>query len=300
MMKNLIFIVFSIALLTQSCSQSDDFIDKQSVFEEEIVEEEIDFPKQVEAYGKAVAKEIEITVAKLNDLNMDYSEVVDFKDFRKKFYEDWYNASPTMARSRATGKIQSIEMMSATEFMERYNSLTDIQLEFIHKIIGECEKSRSSQDLLARLVALNKEIHAQVPEIEQERLLNVIAVLYYGGQKIVYLEHQGLMLRTPYNNIKLSKVKTRGPEDGGNIGEWCRKITATVWTIAIGEPTPLLLLFLLRQDSFMRLFCVKKMRETAIWIFAWKSTWAVRVLVMVTLILEGGDIQCVNDVLTIV
>ena len=55
MMKNLIFIVFSIALLTQSCSQSDDFIDKQSVFEEEIVEEEIDFPKQVEAYGKAVA-----------------------------------------------------------------------------------------------------------------------------------------------------------------------------------------------------------------------------------------------------
>lgn len=46
------------------------------------------------------------------------------------------------------------------------------------------------------------------------------------------------MLRTPYNNIKLSKVKTRGPEDGGNIGEWCRKITATVWTIAIGEPTP--------------------------------------------------------------
>ena len=232
-MKNLIFIVFSIALLTQSCSQSDDFIDKQSVFEEEIVEEEIDFPKQVEAYGKAVAKEIEITVAKLNDLNMDYSEVVDSKDFRKKFYEDWYNASPTMARSRATGKIQSIEMMSATEFMERYNSLTDIQLEFIHKIIGECEKSRSSQDLLARLVALNKEIHAQVPEIEQERLLNVIAVLYYGGQKIVYLEHQGLMLRTPYNNIKLSKVKTRGPEDGGNIGEWCRKITAGVYVYEV-------------------------------------------------------------------
>lgn len=87
MMKNLIFIVFSIALLTQSCSQSDDFIDKQSVFEEEIVEEEIDFPKQVEAYGKAVAKEIEITVAKLNDLNMDYSEVVDFKDFRNEILE---------------------------------------------------------------------------------------------------------------------------------------------------------------------------------------------------------------------
>lgn len=60
MMKNLIFIVFSIALLTQSCSQSDDFIDKQSVFEEEIVEEEIDFPKQVEAYGKLWLKKLKL------------------------------------------------------------------------------------------------------------------------------------------------------------------------------------------------------------------------------------------------
>lgn len=36
MMKNLIFIVFSIALLTQSCSQSDDFIDKQSVLKKKL------------------------------------------------------------------------------------------------------------------------------------------------------------------------------------------------------------------------------------------------------------------------
>jgi hypothetical protein len=129
MMKNLIFIVFSIALLTQSCSQSDDFIDKQSVFEEEIVEEEIDFPKQVEAYGKAVAKEIEITVAKLNDLNMDYSEVVDFKDFRKKFYEDWYNASPTMARSRATGKIQVVVSHLNIERFCFYPSIFDDEVQ---------------------------------------------------------------------------------------------------------------------------------------------------------------------------
>lgn len=239
-MKNLIFIVFSIALLTQSCSQSDDFVDRQSGVEKEIVKEEIDFPKQVEAYGKAVAKEIETTVGKLNDLNMDYSEIVDLKDFREKFYEDWYNASPAMARSRAAGEVQPIEMtMSATEFMERYNSLTDIQLEFIRKIISECEKSKSSQDLLSKLVALNNEIRAQVPEIEQERLLNVIAVLYYGIQKVSYLERQGLMLSTPYNNIKLSKVKTRSIEDGGNVGAGCTKFLATVWTIAVGEPTPI-------------------------------------------------------------
>ena len=60
MMKNLIFIVFSIALLTQSCSQSDDFIDKQSVFEEEIVEEEIDFPKQLRLMGKLWLKKLKL------------------------------------------------------------------------------------------------------------------------------------------------------------------------------------------------------------------------------------------------
>ena len=143
-MKKVVFIVFCIALLTQSCSQSDDFVDTQSAFEKEIVKEEIDFPRQVEAYGKAVAEEIENTVGKLNDLNADYSEIGDSKNFREKFLEDWYNASPTIARSRAAGDVQPIQMtMSAAEFMERYNSLTDIQLEFIRKIISECDESRS-------------------------------------------------------------------------------------------------------------------------------------------------------------
>lgn len=114
------------------------------------------------------------------------------------------------------------------------------------------------------------------------------------------------MLRTPYNNIKLSKVKTRGPEDGGNIGEWCRKITATVWTIAIGEPTPfgeivasVATVFTAAGFIYEVILC-KENEGNSDMDFAWKSTWAVRVLVMVTLILEGGDIQCVNDVLTIV
>lgn len=237
MMRKLLFIAFSVVLLTQGCSLSDDFTDEPFASEKEIVREDIDFPKHIEAFGKEVAKEIEVTVGKLNDLNVDYSKIVDSKNFREKFYEDWYNANPTMAKSRAAGTTQPLDMMSATEFMEKYNSLTNVQLDFIRKIISECEKSRSDQDLSDRLIDLNKEIHVQVPEIEQERLLNIIAVLYYGLQKVSYLEAQGLMLKTPYNNLKLSKVKTRGPEDGA-IGSWCRKITATVWTIAVAEPTP--------------------------------------------------------------
>lgn len=50
------------------------------------------------------------------------------------------------------------------------------------------QKSKSDQDLLDRLIDLNEEIHSQVPEIEQERLLNIIAVLYYGLQKCLILK----------------------------------------------------------------------------------------------------------------
>lgn len=240
MMRKLLFIGFSIALLTQGCSQSDDFMGEQCVSEKEIVKEDIDFPKHIEVFGKKVAKEIEATVGKLNDLNVDYSEVAGSKSFREKFYEDWYNASPTMVKSRTVGITQPLEMtVSATELIGRYNSLTNVQLVFIRKIISECKKSRSDQDLLNRLIDLNKEIHTQVPEIEQERLLNIIAVLYYGLQKVSYLEAQGLMLKTSYNNIKLSKIKTRTGE--GNIGRilgYCRDLAGAIWGIALAEPSP--------------------------------------------------------------
>lgn len=238
-MRKLLFIVFSVALLMQGCSQSDIFMDEQYVSEKEIVREDIEFPKHIEAFGKGVAKEIEVTVGNLNDLNIDYSEIADSTNFREKFYKDWYNANPTVAKTRAAGTTYPLDMMSATEFMEKYNSLTNVQLEFIQKIIGQCKKSRSDQDLLYKLIDLNKEIHVQVPEIEQERLLNIIAVLYYGLQKVSYLEAQGLMLKTPYNSIKLSKVKTRsGNENIGSIVGYCRDLTGTIWAIALAEPSP--------------------------------------------------------------
>ncbi len=238
-MRKLLFVVIGVTFFVQGCSLNDGFTDEQIASEKEIVREDIDFPEQVEAFGKGVAKEIEVTVGKLNDLNVDYSEIVGSKNFREKFYDDWYNANPTIAKSRAVGTTHPLDMMSATEFMERYNSLTNVQLEFIRKIINECKKSKSDQDLLDRLIDLNEEIHSQVPEIEQERLLNIIAVLYYGLQKVSYLEAQGLMLKTPYNSIKITKVKTRsGDVNVGSILGYCRDLTGTIWGIALAEPTP--------------------------------------------------------------
>ena len=239
MMRKLLFVVIGVTFLVQGCSLNDGFIDEQIASEKEIVREDIDFPKQVEAFGKGVAKEIEVTVGKLNDLNVDYSEIASSKNFREKFYDDWYNANPTIAKSRTVGTTHPLDMMSAIELIERYNSLTNKQLDFIREIISECKKSKSDQDLLDRLIDLNEEIHSQVPEIEQERLLNIIAVLYYGLQKVSYLENQGLMLKTPYNSIKITKVKTRsGDVNVGSILGYCRDLTGTVWGIALAEPTP--------------------------------------------------------------
>ena len=59
MMRKLLFVVIGVTFLVQGCSLNDGFIDEQIASEKEIVREDIDFPKQVEAFGKGVAKEIE-------------------------------------------------------------------------------------------------------------------------------------------------------------------------------------------------------------------------------------------------
>lgn len=234
-MKKVFLHVFTIVLLMQGCSLSDDFMDEQSLLQEETILEEIGFPKHIEACGKAVAKELEVTVLKMIEMGIDYSDMATTKDFREKFYEDWYNASPSMAKSRAL-EMERPTVMSSDEFAEGYNSLTELQLTFIRKIVGECELSKSNSDLLTRLIKVKEEISSQVPEIEQERLLTILSVLYYGVQEISYLEDQGYMLKTPYNNIKLATIKRR-EEGGGNIGDNCNRFLTTIWTIAVGEPT---------------------------------------------------------------
>ena len=70
-------------------------------------------------------------------------------------------------------------VMTTEEFVERYRTLTEVQIKFIHRIIYECENSQSDYELLKKLSHLKDVIYTDVPEIEQERLLNVISVLFY-------------------------------------------------------------------------------------------------------------------------
>ena len=224
-MKNIIccVILLIVSFMIQSCSMEDSFLGTTT-------NEENNFPVHVEEYAKAVANEIHVTVQNLNNMRVDYSKADNSPAFKKQFYKDWYNASQTMTKSSI-----SIEQMQIdpTVFSDKIRNLTSLQIEFIEKIIDECQRSKSNEDLLNRLISVTKEIHSSVPEIQQERLLRVTAVLYYCIIEINNLEKQGIMLVTPYN--KYARIKTKS--EGGSFGDKCRSFLAATWAIAVGEPT---------------------------------------------------------------
>jgi hypothetical protein len=56
------------------------------------------------------------------------------------------------------------------------------------------------------------------------------------ANEIQHLEKQGQMLRTPRSDIQRIRLKS-GNESGSNSGS-CYKFLATVWVVAVGEPTP--------------------------------------------------------------
>lgn len=54
------------------------------------------------------------------------------------------------------------------------------------------------------------------------------------------MEAKGLTLNTPYSysNFQLSRIKSRTELGTLTVPEGCRSFLATIWTIAVGEPTP--------------------------------------------------------------
>ncbi len=238
-MKRLFFLVSLVVLLTQGCSQ-DDFVDEMFIIKDRGKQVEMRLPIEIEAYGRAIAAEIRATVTNMVERGIDYSEIPDSVDFRERFYSDWCAANPKTNQTRSA-QTKFLLQMSASDFAEKYQMLTAIQIDFINKIINECKESSSYDDLLKRLVVLKEDICLHVPEIEQERLLNIISVLYFSVQTISEMKTEGLMLRTPhdYNDFQSVQVKTRAVEGGViDVPFGCQSFLTTVWTIAVGEPTP--------------------------------------------------------------
>ena len=164
----------------QGCS-NDDFL-KPSL------EDKLNFPLHIEKFGKAVANEIHQTVINLNERGVDYSNAKNTPEFKKQFYQDWAQASPGMIKTKVS---QNQMFGNSLLFIEGYRNLTHIQIEFIRRILKECDETTSYEDFGNRLANINKDIFKQVPEIEQERLLYITSALYYGIGEIQNLEKQG-------------------------------------------------------------------------------------------------------------
>ena len=161
----------------------------------------------------------------------DYSDATNTPEFKERFYNDWYKASATATKSGMSLKEMQVDPNTS---IDAYQNLTETQISFIKRIIDESDKSSSNEVFFNRLLSINEDIYKQVPKLEQERLLMITATLYYGLVEIGNLEKQGQMLLTPLNHMRLVKTKSE-PSD---IGGTCRKILATTWAIALGEPTP--------------------------------------------------------------
>jgi len=195
-------------------------------------DDKANFPAQSQELGKAVAKELREIVTSLNEMGVDYSDADSSPELKQRFYGD----IDKVVSSNFPGSGSSITQMqmSPDEFVEGINSLTEVQIEFVERIIEECGKSTSYEDLSRRLIAINKDISTSVPKIEQERLFNVTAILYYGTNEIRDLEIQGQMIPTPYNVAPIRLKSGNESGDGGGFWGQCREITAYVWSLTVG------------------------------------------------------------------
>lgn len=198
-------------------------------------EQEVNFPDAARQFGLTVAKELNGAIRNLHKKGADYSNANETVNFKEKFYNDFFKASPSAIKTRST--VSEVQI-SPEEFARRVNNLTKAQLDFIDRIIKECSVSTSYPDYYTRLIKINNDIYNSVPKIQQDRLFNVTSVLYYAMKEMQNLEQKGFTIPNPRSNIQQVLVKTRSESGGGNFGDTCRKFLATTWAIAIGEPTP--------------------------------------------------------------
>jgi len=226
----IIITVFFTFVFVLGCSSSEDI----SV---PVTAEVGNFPESSRMYGMAVADEIRGIVANLNKMGANYADADLSEEFKTKFYADVLAASPSLSGTKFS--VQDIQF-SQEAFARNVVSLTEVQIVFVGHIIEEIEKSGSYDDFAKRIFRINQNIYANVPKLEQERLFNVTAVLYYGATEIHRLESLGEMIQTPNNKIGVPRLKSGSEEGGGGgFGSQCRKFLATGWAIAVGEPTPL-------------------------------------------------------------
>lgn len=146
-MKKCLMHVFMASLWLVGCIQDDGWLGITGA-SEDVDDVEIVLPEKVDDYGKAVAMEVSGTVERLVKMNADYSDADGSVEFKERFLKDFYTANPTIRKKRTIGEAMPQIGMTTEEFVERYRTLTEVQIKFIHRIIDECENSQSDYELL--------------------------------------------------------------------------------------------------------------------------------------------------------
>lgn len=218
----LVAVLTAMTLIFSQCSKSG--------FESDMEKEELQLPQSVEQLGRTVAEELHSTVINLHKMGVDYSDADASEAFYNRFKEDYKSASAWSSMTEADKEMISV-FSSPELFLQGFRNLTKIQLKYIDRIVAETARSASYDDMCSILLDIGSDIRENVPEIQQERLLNVVSALYYCGRELQYLEEQGLMPRTPSD--VLNSIKTRSEIDSGG----CRHLLLSAYALAALEPS---------------------------------------------------------------
>ncbi|EEI90516.1 hypothetical protein HMPREF0765_3832 [Sphingobacterium spiritivorum ATCC 33300] len=184
--------------LMYSCTNPSDNL---TISEENI--SEITLPEESEMYGRAVAEEIRIIVTNLNKKGYNFSEIENKKEV-EEFYKEVYSASsnPGLESTEPTPlNIDPVAIQSTQQ------ELTVTQSKVISQIMDAYEELKSGHEFKQRLISISNNVYKTVPKIEQERVFNIISVVYYGMAEIQLLEDKGEIVRRNQNNLSNNNIQ---------------------------------------------------------------------------------------------
>ena len=133
-----IVLLISATVLFSHCGKYDTEMENPYAQKEEMI-----LPENSKLLGVSLAKELNETVRNMHKAGIDYSKAKDSKEFKERFYEDFLAANPNVMKTRADISIYKI---SSEEFSKRLKTLTNIQIEFIERIISDSKISISDED----------------------------------------------------------------------------------------------------------------------------------------------------------
>ncbi len=131
----------AITLIFSQCSQFG--------IELEMGKKELSLPLSVEQLGKTVAKDLHNTVINLHKMGVDYSDADASETFYDQFMADYLAANPIAVKTK--GHVDFSEITDSKAFIRGFKNLTEIQLNYIDRIVEETSESRSYDEMCSIL-----------------------------------------------------------------------------------------------------------------------------------------------------